>query len=124
MACLVPRRQKQAHRLSQRGVARMDTSPPSDPGFVDLHPIALKRIWIEETGQPPTRKMLHVGIRWVDRCVKIQVAKPFVALPRVIGLGVQRRESFESQAPAFFFARRSFASFSIVRRCRASPNCC
>ena len=31
---------------------------------------------------------------------------------------------FESDAPAFFFARRSFASFSIVLRCRASPNCC
>jgi len=91
---------------------------------VDLHPIALKRTWIEETGQPPTRKMFRIGIRWVDRSVKVQVAKPFVAFPWAIGFGVQRRESFENYAPTFFFARRSLVSFSIVRRCRASPNFC
>jgi hypothetical protein len=124
MVCAAPWQHKQAHGLPQRCLARIDMSPPVDLGFVNLYPIALKRTRIEETGQSPTRKMFRIGIRWLDRSVKVQVAKPFVAFPWAIGLRVQRRESFETHAPAFFFARRSFASFSIVRRCRASPNCC
>jgi hypothetical protein len=67
VVCEVPRHQKQPHRLPQRGVARVDTSPAADPGSVDLHPIALVRVGIEETGRPPTRKMFRIGIRWLDR---------------------------------------------------------
>lgn len=85
--------------------------------FRHVHP---RRVSVEKTDEPENCHALCGGARVLARSVQVQLAKLFVALARAIRFDAARGRGLDGHA--FFFARSSFASFSIVRRCKATPN--